>query len=128
AKLKEVVSHLESTRIKIPPGISDEVLREHELALKQLEDNKRDALAAQQLAEEYARCDPEINTDSIKAQQAALNVFERLRDQRALTAEEEDAQWCFERLNKRRRLAQISGVKLLKTRAKKNRPSYATIT
>ncbi|KAJ9546863.1 hypothetical protein OSB04_019406 [Centaurea solstitialis] len=128
ANLKEVVSHLESTRKKIPPGISDEELKEHELVQKQLENAKMDALAAQQLAEEFVREDPEINADSIRAQQAALKVFEKLRDQRELTAEEADTSWCLEKINKRRRPGKITFVKLNKTRSKKNTPTYVRIT
>ncbi|KAJ9552646.1 LOW QUALITY PROTEIN: hypothetical protein OSB04_016691 [Centaurea solstitialis] len=115
-KLKEAVSQLESSRIKIPPGISEEVLREHELALKQLEENLRDALAAQQLAEEFVREDPEINADSIRAQQ------------RELTASEAESNWCLEKINYRRRPVKITFVKLQKSRAKKNAPTYVRIT
>ena len=87
-----------------------------------------DALAAQQLADEFVREDPEINADSIRAQQAALNVFEKIRDQRELTAEEADARWCLEKINKRRRAEKIISVKLKKTRSKKNAPSYVRIS
>ncbi|KAJ9556953.1 hypothetical protein OSB04_011567 [Centaurea solstitialis] len=102
-KLKEVVSHLEK-------------------------DAKTDALTAQQLAEEFVREDPEINADSIRAQQAALRAFENIRDQRELKSEEAESSWCLERINIRRKPTTITAVKLNKTRSKQNAPSYVRIT
>ncbi|KAJ9566408.1 hypothetical protein OSB04_002374 [Centaurea solstitialis] len=98
----------------------DEAIKAQEEHNKKQKEAFLSAQAARRLASDFVEEDDEISADPLLAQKAALKVFNRNAEEQAEEVNTE-LDWCRDHLHLRKHGAAISGIRLRRTRGKRDR-------